>query len=94
MRNVGAKVLPNDDVPGGPVAFIELLLDLRGDVLLDVVLFERGGRDVDRLLLHLLAHVDVLDDRLGAGAGLLGERARVGARGRVDLIRDCLSGLA
>ena len=32
MGNVRAKVLADDDVPGGPVAFIELLLDLRGDV--------------------------------------------------------------
>ena len=54
MGNVRAKVLADDDVPGGPVAFIKLLLDLRGDVLLDVVLLEQvdngyARQDVEKL---------------------------------------------
>ena len=45
MCHVAAKVLADDDVPGWAVSAVELLLDLRGDVLLDVVLFEEvvGG---------------------------------------------------
>ena len=65
MGDIASKVFADDDVPGGVEASVELLLDLRGDVLLDVVLLERGARDVDGLLLHLLAHVDVLDHGLG-----------------------------
>ena len=69
VRDIASKVLADDDVPCGAVSSVELLLDLCSDVFLDVVLLERGGRDVDRLLLHLLAHVDVLDDRLRPRAG-------------------------
>ena len=64
MRNVAAKVLAGDDVPSWPVASVELLLDLCSDVFLDVVLPKRGCRDIDSVLLHLLAHINVLDDRL------------------------------
>lgn len=92
MGNIRAKVLADDDVPGGPVALVELLLDLGSDVLLDVVLFERGVGDVDGLLLHVLGHVDVLDDRLRAlgWVAALGEGG-VGGRGRVDFLghRGC-----
>ena len=37
VGDIAAKVLADDDVPGGAVAAVELLLDLCGDVLLDVV---------------------------------------------------------
>ena len=84
MCHVAAKVLADDDVPGWAVSAVELLLDLRSDVLLDVVLLERGGRDVDRLLLHLLAHVHVLDDRLGPVPVVLCQRVR--ARRHVYLV--------
>lgn len=81
MRDIAPKVLANDDMPCGAVPSVELLLDLRGDVLLDVVLLERGGRDIDRLLLHLLAHVDVLDHRLRASCACpCRVRRRVGRR--------------
>ena len=66
--DVAAKVLADDDVPGWAVASVELLLDLCSNVLLNVVLLQRDGRDVDRLLLHLLAHINVFDYGLGAGA--------------------------
>lgn len=65
VGNITPKVLSDDDMPGGPMPSVKLLLDLRSNVLLDVVLFEGGGGDIDRLLLHLLAHVHVLDNRLG-----------------------------
>ena len=83
MCDITSKVLADDDMPCGPVAFVEVLFDLGGDVLLDVVLFEGGGGDVDALLLHVLAHVDVLDDGFGpAGTvGVLGGGAGVGGGG-------------
>ena len=55
------RVLTHDAVPCGVVLLVELLLDVRGHVLLDAVLAEGGGGDVDGLLLHLLAHVGILD---------------------------------
>src|SRR6266404_128696 len=71
VSDIAPKVLADDDVPGGPVAPVQLLLDLRGDVLLDVVLFEGGRGDVD-----------ALDDRLGAGARRCAADAGVGGGGR------------
>ena len=84
MSNGRAKVPVYQDVSGGPMShrLDELRSDLGCDVL-DVAPFERGGGDVD----HLLAQVDVRDDRFRArivGNGVLGERARVRACGRVD----------
>ena len=64
VGNVAPKIFADDDVPGSTMALVKLLLDLRRDVLLDVVLFEGTRGDVYALLLHLLAHVDVFDDRL------------------------------
>lgn len=86
MGNVAPEVSANDDVPGRTVALVKLLLDLRRDVFLDVVLFESSRGDVHALLLHLLAHVDVLDDRFGspAASGTIGCTAYtcVGGSGR------------
>jgi len=60
------------------MALVKLLLDVRGDVLFDVIVFEGGRGDVDAFLLHLLAHVYIFYDRLGArGAGCAAD-ARVG----------------
>ena len=77
VRDIASKVLADDDVPCRAVSSVELLLDLCSDVLLDVVLLERGRGDIDRLLLHLIAHVDVLDDRLRTGR----VRGGIGRRG-------------
>ena len=68
MGDIAPEVFSDDNVPGGAMPLIKLLLDVRGDVLLDIVLLEGGRGDVDALLLHVIAHVDVFDDRLGAGA--------------------------
>lgn len=68
MGDIAPEVFANDDVPSWAMSPIKLLFDMRSDVLLDVVLFEGGRGDVDALLLHLVAHVDIFDDRLGAGA--------------------------
>ena len=68
MGDIAPEVFADDDVPGGAMSPIKLLFDLRGDVLLDVVLLEGASGDVDALLLHVVGHVDVFDDRLGDGA--------------------------
>eukprot|EP00445_Apocalathium_hangoei_P003666 CAMPEP_0203850348 /NCGR_PEP_ID=MMETSP0359-20131031/6716_1 /ASSEMBLY_ACC=CAM_ASM_000338 /TAXON_ID=268821 /ORGANISM="Scrippsiella Hangoei, Strain SHTV-5" /LENGTH=165 /DNA_ID=CAMNT_0050766225 /DNA_START=54 /DNA_END=548 /DNA_ORIENTATION=- len=86
VRDVGAEVAPDDDVPSGIVLFVELLLDEGGDILLDVVLFQGLGGAVDRVLLHVLRHVRVLDHCLAVRHFVLdvrtGETARAEARGR------------
>ena len=64
MGNVGTEVSAHDAMPGWVVLFVELLLDERGDVLLDVEFLESLGRDVDSILLHVLGHVGVLNDGL------------------------------
>lgn len=62
VSDIAAKILSNDNVPRGAMFSIELLFDLSGDVFLDVEFLESRRRDVDRLLLHLLAHVDIFYD--------------------------------
>merc|ERR1711983_591013 len=62
MSDVTAKVASDDAMPRRVVLFVELFLDVRGDVLLNVVLFQRLRRAVDGVLLHVLGHVSVLDD--------------------------------
>lgn len=82
MCDVASEVFAHDDVPCRPMPPVELLLDLGGNVLLDVVLLKSGGGNVDALLLHLLAHVNVLDYRFWAAvASFLGAGAGVGGRG-------------
>merc|ERR1719330_2040076 len=62
--DVGPKVAPNDGMPCGIVLFVELLLDEGGDIFLDVVLLKGLCCAIDRILLHILGHVCVLDDGL------------------------------
>ena len=62
MCDVRSEVSAHDAVPGRVVLLVELLLDVGGDVLLDVILLEGLGGAVHRVLLHLLGHVRVLDD--------------------------------
>jgi hypothetical protein len=83
VGHVTAEVLPHDNMPCRTMSSIEFFLDLSGNVLLDVVLFEGSGGNVDALLLHLFAHVNVLDDCLGAVATATFTDARtgVGCRG-------------
>ncbi|GMR61551.1 hypothetical protein PMAYCL1PPCAC_31746, partial [Pristionchus mayeri] len=64
VGDVAAEVTPDDAVPGGVVLLVELLLDVGSDVLLDVSLLECLSSAVDRILLHVLAHVGVLDHGL------------------------------
>merc|ERR1711976_115771 len=61
VGDVAAEVTADDAVPCGVVFLVELLLDVGGDVLLDVVFLESLGGAVDGVLLHVLRHVGVLD---------------------------------
>ena len=70
MIHTGAKVPVYEDVSSAPVSLDDSLRSDLGCDVLDVVLLERGIGDVD----HLLAQVDVRDDRLLARiVGVLGE---------------------
>ena len=60
VGDVGSEIPAHNCVPGGVVLFIEFLLDVGGDILLDVELFQGHVRTVDGILLHLLVHVSVL----------------------------------
>lgn len=84
---IAPKVLPNNNMPCRAIFSVELLLDLRRDVLLDVVLFESRSRNFDGLLLHLLAHINILDDGFGAVPSRVSlDGARVGRRWRVGFV--------
>ena len=61
VGDVGTEVSADDAVPGRIVFFVELLFDVGGDVLLDVVFLERLRCAVDGVLLHVFRHVSVLD---------------------------------
>jgi len=67
VRHIRTEVPAHDAVPRRVVFLIELLLDIRGDILLYIVLFDRLRRTVDGILLHVLAHVGVLDDGFAVG---------------------------
>lgn len=67
VSDVGAEVPAYDAMPGGVVLFVELFLDVGGNVLLDVELLEGDVGAVDGILLHLLVHVGVLDDGFPLG---------------------------
>ena len=62
VGHVAAKVPADDAMPGGVVLFVELLLDVGGDVLFDVVLLQGLGGAVNGVLLHVLGHVSILND--------------------------------
>merc|ERR1719184_711140 len=67
VGDIRPKVPPHDAVPGGVVLLVKFLLDVGCDVLLDVVLFQGLGGAVDSVLLHLLAHVSVLNHSFPVG---------------------------
>lgn len=66
VRNVASEILADDDVPRWAVSSVKLLLNMSGDILLDVVFLEGGSCDIHTLLLQILAHIDRFDDGLGA----------------------------
>ena len=80
MRNIATKVLAHDDMPSRSITAVELLLDLRRDVLLDGVLLQCPRSDVDGLLLHVVGHVDGFDNGFGQRRRALFAGARVARR--------------
>ena len=64
VRDVAAEITTDDDVPRGVEFLVELLLDISGDVLFNVVFLERLRRAVYGILLHFFRHVGILDHRL------------------------------
>ena len=50
MCDVGSKVPADDAMPSGVVLFVELFLDVGGNVFLDVVLFEGLSGAVNSIL--------------------------------------------
>jgi len=67
VGDVTAEVASDDAMPRRVVLFVEFFLDVGGDVLLDVVLFERLRRAIHRVLLHVLRHVRILDNCFAVG---------------------------
>ena len=59
--HVAAEVAADDRVPCRVVLLVEFLLDVGGNVLLDVVLLQGLSGTVDGVLLHVVRHVGVLD---------------------------------
>lgn len=61
VRDVRAKVSPNDAVPCRVVLFVEFLFDVGSNVLFNVKLLECCSGAVYGVLLHVLGHVGILD---------------------------------
>jgi len=61
---VRPEVSAHDAMPRGVVLLVELLFDIGCNVFLDVVFFECLGGAVHGVLLHLFAHVSILDHGL------------------------------
>ncbi len=75
MCNVASKVLAYHHMPSRAVLLIQLLLDTRRNILLNIELFQRSRGNVDDLLLHVVGHISVLDHSFRGGrrcsAGIL-----------------------
>jgi hypothetical protein len=67
VGHVRSEIPTDDAMPRRVVLLVEFLLDVRRDVLLDVVLLDSLRGAIDSVLLHVLAHVGVLDDGFAVG---------------------------
>ena len=65
--HVRSKVSSDDAVPRWIILFVEFLLNVRGDVFLDIKFLHCLRGAVDCLLLHIFRHVGILDNRLAIG---------------------------
>jgi len=64
VGDVGSEVSAHDAMPSGIVLLVKLLLDVAGDVFLDVVLLQRLSRAVHGILLHVFCHVGIFNHSL------------------------------
>jgi len=62
--HIRSKIATNDAMPSRIVFFVEFLFDISGNVLFDVVFFKCLCRTVHGILLHLLAHISILNNGL------------------------------
>jgi len=62
VGHVRPKVPADDAVPRRVVFFVEFFLNVSCNILLYVVLLQSSGGAVHSILLHLFAHVSILDD--------------------------------
>ena len=68
VGHVRTEVAAHNAVPRRVVLLVELLLDVRGDILLDVELLHRLRRHLNRVRLHILRHIGVLDHSLAVSS--------------------------
>ena len=61
VRDVRSEISTHDAMPRRTVLFVELFFDVRGDVLLDVVVFDGACRCPNRIVLHVFTHVGIFD---------------------------------
>lgn len=61
VGDIRAKVAADNAMPSWVVLLVELLLDVRRNILFDVVLFQCLSGAIYSVLLHLLRHVGILD---------------------------------
>ena len=95
VGNVRAKVTSYNAMPGWVVLFVELFLDKGGDVLFDVVLFQRLGRAVNGVLLHVFRHIGIFNNSFSFGHGersVLLVKQLDSKRFQSFLLRFCKSG--
>jgi len=78
MCYITSKVFADDDMPCWTMSSVKLFLDLRGNVLLDGELFQRGQGDFYALMLHLVCHVDIFDNSLVSNAVATNSATRAG----------------
>merc|ERR1712196_191934 len=64
MRNVRSEVSSDNTMPGGTVLLVKLLLDVCRNVFFDIVLLESLRSHINSILLHIFAHVRILDNSL------------------------------
>ena len=76
VGDIGTEVAAHDAMPGGVVLLVELLLDVGGDVLLDVELLHCLSGDLNSVGLHVLGHIGVLDHSLAVSGSHCGSKSR------------------